>query len=60
MRGAGRGSIRVDMQVAERVDEIARLESRDLRHHQRQQRVTRDVERHAEKQIRAALVKLAA
>ena len=69
--GSGRGSrdklqlrlfemIRVKMQIAEGVDEIARLQIADLRHHQRQQRVAGDVERHAEKKIRAALVKLAA
>ena len=69
--GSGRGSrescsfacstmIRVKMQIAERVDEIARLQAAHLRDHQREQRVAGDVERHAEKNIRAALVKLAA
>jgi hypothetical protein len=48
------------MQVAERVDEIARLQSADLRDHHGEQRVAGDVEGHAEKNIRAALVKLAA
>ena len=51
--------IRVEMQVAERVDEIARLQITDLRHHQRKQRVAGDVERDTQKNIRAALVKLA-
>ena len=48
------------MQVAEGVDEIARLQIANLRDHQREQRVAGDVERHAEKNIRTALVKLAA
>jgi len=48
------------VQVAERVNELARLQSAHLRHHQQQQRVRRDVERHTEKQIRAALIQLAA
>ena len=52
--------VRVEMQVAEGVDELAGLQAADLRDHQREQRVARDVERHAEKNIRAALVKLAA
>ena len=52
--------VRVKMQIAERVDEIARLQTANLRHHQREQRVAGDVERHAEENIRAALVKLAA
>jgi hypothetical protein len=50
----------VEMQIAEGVDEIAGLQAADLRDHQREQRVTRDVERHAQENIRAALVKLAA
>src|ERR1039457_123780 len=50
----------VKMQIAERVDEFARVQPADLRDHQREQRVAGDVERHAEKNIRAALVKLAA
>ena len=52
--------VRVKVQVAERVDEFARLQAADLRDHQREQRVAGDVERHAQKNIRAALVKLAA
>ncbi len=52
--------VRVKMQVAERVDEFARLQTADLRDHQREQRVAGDVERHAEKNIRAALIHLAA
>ena len=52
--------IGVEMQVAKGVDEVARLQSANLRDHQREQRVAGDVERHAQKNIRAALVKLAA
>jgi hypothetical protein len=52
--------VRVKMQVAERVDEFARLQPADLRDHQREQRIAGDVERHAEKNIRAALIHLAA
>ena len=51
--------IRVQVQVSERVNELARLQSANLCHHQQQQRVRRDVERHTEKQIRAALIQLA-
>ena len=50
----------VKVQVAERVDEFAGFQTANLRHHQGEQRVAGDVERHAEKQIRAALIKLAA
>jgi len=52
--------VRVKMQIAERVDEFARLQPTHLRDHQREQCVAGDVERHAQKNIRAALVKLAA
>ena len=47
------------MQVAEGMHECTRLQIGDLRDHQRQQGIRGDVERHAEKQIRAALIKLA-
>ena len=50
----------VKMQIAEGVDEVAGLQAANLRDHQREQRVAGDVERHAEENIRAALVKLAA
>ena len=50
----------VNMCVAESVDEIADAEPADLRDHVRKKRVARDIERHAEEQIRAALVELAA
>ena len=50
----------VKMQIAEGVDEFAGAKTAHLRDHHREQRVGRDVERHAEKKIGAALVKLAA
>ena len=46
------------MAVATGPDEITRLQTADLRHHQGQQRVAGDVERHAQKNIGAALIKL--
>ena len=51
--------IKVKVGIAEGVDEIAELESADLRDHHRQQRIRSDVERHAEENIGAALIKLA-
>ena len=50
--------IAVNVRIAERVDEIADSEPADLRDHVREKRVARDIERHAEEQIRAALIKL--
>ena len=41
--------IRVKVQVAKRVDERSRLQTADLRHHQREQRIGSDVEWHTEK-----------
>src|SRR4051794_10112805 len=52
--------IRVKMQVAEGVDEIARLQAGDLGDHHREQGVAGDVKGHAEKEIGTALVELAA
>lgn len=52
--------IRVDVRVAARPDEVTHLQSGLLRHHVRQQCVGRDVERHTEEHIRAALIHLAA
>src|SRR5688572_13441 len=52
--------IAVEMQVTKSVNEGARLQATHLRDHQREQRVGRDVERHTQEQIRAALVQLAA
>src|SRR5690606_2271177 len=40
-------------------DELARLEIALLRHHVRQQAIRRDIERHAKKDVRASLIKLA-
>ena len=51
--------IEIEVRIAERVDELARLVAGDLRDHQGQQRVGGDVERHAEKNVGGALVKLA-
>ena len=45
--------------IAEGVDEVARLQFAHLRHHHGEQRVARDVERHTEEDIGAALVELA-
>src|SRR5204863_9236895 len=50
----------VKMEIAESVNEFARLEIADLRDHHREQRIRRDVERHAQEEIGAALVELAA
>src|SRR3954453_227329 len=52
--------ILVQMQIAKRVDELARSEGADLRHHHGEQCIGSDVERDAEKKIGAALVKLTA
>jgi hypothetical protein len=52
--------VHVEVRVAEGVDEIAGLEARHLRHHLREQRVARDVERDAKEDVGAALVELAA
>ena len=51
--------IEVEMHVAESGDEIAGLEIRDLRDHHREQRVGRDIERHAEEDVGGALIELA-
>ncbi len=47
------------MRVAQRVHELAGRELRHLRHHQREQRVGRDIEGHAQKDVRRALIELA-
>ena len=49
----------VKMEIAERVNEIARREIDDSRHHHREERVRRNVERHTQEKIAAALVQLA-
>ena len=52
--------VSVKVQIAEGVDEFAGLQTRDLRDHHCEQGVGGDIERHAEKQVGAALVELAA
>ena len=51
--------VQVQVRIAERVDEFARFQAGHPRDHHRQQRVRGDVERHAQKHVRAALVQLA-
>src|SRR5258708_36768566 len=46
------------MQIAKGMDEVARSEIHNLRHHHRKQRVRGDIERDTEKQICASLIKL--
>ena len=50
--------VQVDMRIACRVDEVARLKSADLRHHHAEQGVRGDVERHAKERVGAPLVEL--
>ena len=50
----------IDVRVAEGMHEMARFQARDLRDHVREHRVAGDVERHAEEEVRAALIQLAA
>lgn len=50
----------VEVQIAEGVDEIAGREVADLGDHHGEECVAGDIERHAEEQVSAALVKLAA
>ena len=52
--------ILVKMQVAKGVNEVARIEIDNLRHHHGEQCIGSDVERHTEKKIGATLIKLAA
>src|SRR5580765_8645571 len=51
--------VRIEVDVAEGEDELAGLKLAHLSDHERQQRVGSDVERHAEKDVGAALVELA-
>ena len=51
--------VRIQMRVAQRVDEIAVTQIAHLRDHHRQQCVRRNIKWHAQKDIRAALVELA-
>jgi len=52
--------VAVKVKVAESMDERAWLQTAHLRRHHGEQRVGGDVERHTQKQIRAALIQLAA
>ncbi len=52
--------VRIQVRVAQRVHEIADAQTGGLRHHVGQQRVAGDVERHAQEDVAAALVELAA
>ncbi len=52
--------VRIQVRIAQRVHEIADAQAGGLRHHVGQQRVAGDVERHAEEDVAAALVQLAA
>jgi hypothetical protein len=52
--------VRVQVQVAEGVHEVAHAQAGDLRDHVREQRVAGDVEGHAEEDVGRALVQLAA
>ncbi len=51
--------VEIEVRVAEGVDELAGLQPGHLRHHHGEQRVGRDVERHAEENVGRALVELA-
>ena len=51
--------IPVQMHVAKRVNEFARLQAGDLRHHHGQQSVTCDVEGDSEKEVGTSLIQLA-
>src|SRR4051794_12868111 len=51
--------VQVEMRVAKREHELTWLEPGHLRHHEREERIRSDVERHAEEKIGAALVHLA-
>src|SRR5690349_5106979 len=50
----------VEVEISKCVNKRAGLQAADLRHHEREQRVGCEVERHTEKQICAALVELTA
>lgn len=50
----------IEVQIAESVNEITGFQPADLSHHHAKQRIRSDVERHAEKEVRAALVELTA
>jgi len=50
--------VRIDVGITEGMDELLGLEIANLGHHHQQEGVGGDVERHAQKDIRAALVQL--
>jgi hypothetical protein len=50
----------IQVGIAQGVDEIAHFQPADLGHHMGQQRIAGDVERHAQEDVAAALVQLAA
>src|SRR6185295_5339800 len=52
--------VRIEMAIATGPHEVADLEIALLREHVREQRIRGDIERHAQKNVRAALVELAA
>ena len=52
--------IQVNVHVTQCENKITRLQAAYLSNHQGQQRIGRDIERHAQKDIRAALIHLAA
>lgn len=49
----------VEVQVPEGVDEVAGFQSADLGHHHRKERIARDIEWDAQKDVRASLIELA-
>jgi len=51
--------IGVEVNVAESVHEVARFQIAHLGHHHRKERIARDIERHAQEGVRAALIKMA-
>ncbi len=51
--------VEIEVRVAKRVDELARLIAGHLRYHDGEQRVGGNIERHAEKDVGRALIELA-
>src|SRR5258707_7648574 len=50
--------VEIKMRVAETMHELARLQAGDLRHHHGEKRIGGDVEGHAQKDVRRALIEL--
>src|ERR1041384_1456 len=50
--------VRIEMRIAERKNELARLQIAHLRNHHREQRIRRDVERQPEKDVSGSLIHL--